>query len=117
MNFVLLYLRVLELLGPEAKLAWLLAVANIALAAAQFAEPVLFGRIVDLMATAQGKGVAPDWNDLLTLAAAWVGFGLFSIGSGVLEMVIPTDGRSAQPHRTVIRRRQSLMGHGARCLD
>src|SRR5262249_31051219 len=53
-------------------------------AAAQFAEPILFGRIVDTMATAQGKGVAPDWNDLLTLAAAWVGFGLFSIGSGVL---------------------------------
>jgi len=84
MNFVRLYIRVLELLGPEAKLAWLLAIANVALAAAQFAEPVLFGRIVDLMATAQGKGVAPDWNDLLTLAAAWVGFGLFSIGSGVL---------------------------------
>src|SRR5215510_5327920 len=84
MSFVRLYLRVLELLGPEARLAWLLAIANVALAAAQFAEPVLFGRIVDTMATAQGKGAAPDWNDLLTLAAAWVGFGLFSIGSGVL---------------------------------
>jgi ATP-binding cassette subfamily B protein len=84
MNFVRLYLRVLQLLGPEARLAWLLAFANVALAFAQFAEPVLFGRIVDTMATAQGKGVAPDWNDLLTLAAAWVGFGLFSIGSGVL---------------------------------
>jgi glucan exporter ATP-binding protein len=84
MSFVRLYLRVLQLLGPEARLAWLLAFANVALAAAQFAEPVLFGRIVDTMATAQGKGVAPDWNDLLTLAAAWVGFGLFSIGSGVL---------------------------------
>src|SRR5215510_14181456 len=84
MSFVRLYLRVLELLGPEARLAWLLAIANVALAAAQFAEPVLFGRIVDLMATAQGKGTAPDWNDLLTLATAWVGFGLFAIGSGVL---------------------------------
>jgi len=39
-----LYTRVLELLGKEARLGWILAVANLLLAAAQFAEPVLFGR-------------------------------------------------------------------------
>ena len=84
MNFLRLYVRVLALLGPEARLGWILAVANLALAAAQFAEPVLFGRIVDTMATAQGKGIPPDWRDLLPLVSAWVGFALFSIGSGVL---------------------------------
>ena len=44
-----LYTRVLELLGKEARLGWILAGANLLLAGAQFAEPVLFGRIVDVL--------------------------------------------------------------------
>src|SRR6201996_6580268 len=47
MSLPRLYLRVLKLLGKEARLGWILAVANLLLAAAQFAEPVLFGKIVD----------------------------------------------------------------------
>ena len=47
MNLARLYIRVLDLLGSEARLGWILALANLALAIALFAEPVLFGRIVD----------------------------------------------------------------------
>src|SRR6201984_2268014 len=76
MSILHLYTRVLELLGKEARLGWLLAVANLLLATAQFAEPVLFGRIVDVLS---GKSVAGA-----TLARpvlfAWVAFGLFTIG-------------------------------------
>ena len=50
MSLLRLYTRVLELLGKEARLGWLLAFANLLLAASQFAEPVLFGRIVDVLA-------------------------------------------------------------------
>ncbi len=53
MNFIRLYARVLRLLGNESRLGWTLAIANVSLAAAQFAEPVLFGRIVDTLAGAQ----------------------------------------------------------------
>ena len=49
MSLLRLYIRVLELLGKEARLGWILAVANLALAGAQFAEPVLFGKIVDVL--------------------------------------------------------------------
>src|SRR5947209_5793489 len=49
MSLLRLYTRVLELLGKEARLGWILAGANLLLAAAQFAEPVLFGRIVDVL--------------------------------------------------------------------
>ena len=59
MSFVRLYVRVLKLLGEESRLGWMLALANMALAAAQFAEPVLFGRIVDALAGSQAKGAAP----------------------------------------------------------
>jgi len=49
MSLLRLYTRVLELLGKEARLGWILAGANLLLAGAQFAEPVLFGRIVDVL--------------------------------------------------------------------
>src|SRR5919205_1535312 len=79
MNILRLYVRVLGLLGPERKLGWLLAIGNLALAAAQFAEPVLFGKVIDSLSGAQARGQAPSWHDLSILLAAWVGFGLFTI--------------------------------------
>ena len=74
-----LYARVLGLLGPQRKLGWVLALANVALAAAGLAEPVLFGRIIDALASAQGSGGTPDWPKLTPLVTAWVGFALFLI--------------------------------------
>jgi ATP-binding cassette, subfamily B, beta-glucan exporter len=78
MPLLRLYTRVLELLGKEARLGWILAGANLLLAAAQFAEPVLFGRIVDVLS---GKTAgASAWPLLL----AWVGFGLFTIATSAI---------------------------------
>ena len=71
------YARVLGALAPETRTALLLVAANIALAAAQFAEPMLFGRIIDRL-TAAGDRTA--WADVLPLCGAWAGFGLFVIG-------------------------------------
>jgi ATP-binding cassette subfamily B protein len=78
-----LYLRVLTLLGSERRLGLYLALANFALAGAAFAEPVLFGRIIDALTGSQSNPAASDWSRLLTLVAAWVGFGLFTIVCGV----------------------------------
>jgi ATP-binding cassette subfamily B protein len=79
MKLIRLYIRVLELLGREARLGWTLAVANLALASAMFVEPVLFGRIVDTLANAQARWSQLAWRDLMMLVGAWVGFGLFII--------------------------------------
>jgi len=75
MKLLELYARVLRLLGDEAGLGWLLALANLALAGAQFAQPVLFGRIVDAL-------THPAGQRLDVLIAAWGGFALFSILCG-----------------------------------
>ncbi|MDA9450704.1 MULTISPECIES: glucan ABC transporter ATP-binding protein/ permease [Bradyrhizobium] len=75
MPILRLYTRVLELLGKEARLGWLLAVANLLLAASQFAEPVLFGRIVDVLSGKTVAGSSSAWPFLV----AWVAFGLFTI--------------------------------------
>jgi ATP-binding cassette, subfamily B, beta-glucan exporter len=84
MSFLRIYLRVFAMLGPEKRLAVGLALANVALAAAQFAEPVLFGRVIDALVNAQAAKQTPSFDQLFPLLAAWVGFGLFSIAAGVL---------------------------------
>jgi ATP-binding cassette, subfamily B, beta-glucan exporter len=83
-KFVGLYVRVLRMLGTEARLGWILAVANLALAGALFVEPILFGRIIDTLANSQSRAADLDWNRLLLLLSAWVGFALFSILAGTL---------------------------------
>ena len=84
MSIFRLYGRVLALLGSESRLAWALALANVALASAQFAEPVLLGRIIDTLTGAQTRGEPPSWSQLGVLLAAWAGFGLFTIACGTL---------------------------------
>ena len=81
MSLIRLYTRVLQLLGTEARLGWILAGANLALAGAQFAEPVLFGKIVDVLS---GKPSADPLasSSAWPLLAAWVAFGLFTIVCG-----------------------------------
>jgi glucan exporter ATP-binding protein len=84
MSFVRIYLRVLGLLRPEARLAITLALANIVLAVAQFVEPVLFGRIVDALSSALPAGLGAAAQTLAPLIGAWIGFGLFIIVAGGL---------------------------------
>ena len=102
MKFIAVYRRVLAQLAPEAWLAVLLAGANVAVAAAQFAEPLLFGRIIDKLSAAQAQQTAMQMIDLAPMLGAWVGFGLFSIGGSVLVAL--------NADRLAHRRRLGLMG-------
>lgn len=85
MNLFRLYLRVLSLLGSDRRLGWYLALANVALAVALFAEPVLFGKVIDQLTKSDASAPAQVWANVWPLLAAWVGFGLFTIlcGTGV----------------------------------
>jgi ATP-binding cassette, subfamily B, beta-glucan exporter len=84
MSVLKIYARVLSQLRPQARLSTILVIANLSLAVAQFAEPILFGRIIDKMTQAQAPGQTLTWNDLLPLLSAWAAFGLFSIGGAIL---------------------------------
>jgi len=101
MNFIKLYGRVLALLGSEARLGWMLALANVALAAAQFAEPVLFGRIIDSLVRSQAASTTPSFAELTPLLGAWIGFGLFTIACSVLVAL--------HADRLAHRRRQAVL--------
>ncbi len=84
MALIRLYTRVLALLGDEARLAWAIAFGNLALAVAQFAEPVLLGRIIDTLSAGQAAHTPPSWQHLTALMSAWAGFGIFTIVAGTL---------------------------------
>jgi len=101
MSLLRLYGRVLALLGPEARLGFYLAIANCLLAGAAFAEPVLFGRIIDALAGSKAKGAVAAWSDMYPLVAAWVGFGLFTIVCGVVVAL--------HADRLAHRRRQAVL--------
>jgi ATP-binding cassette subfamily B protein len=83
MSLLRLYIRVLELLGKEARLGWMLAAVNLLLAAAQFAEPVLFGSIIDVLSDKPATGALASVSPW-ALLAAWAAFGLFTIGCGAV---------------------------------
>ena len=83
MSFLRLYARVLGLLRPVVWMALALAAGNVALAFTLFAEPLLFGKVIDGLAGAQGAGMIPQWPEIGPWLAMWAGFGLFSIFAGV----------------------------------
>src|ERR1700712_2728174 len=96
MSLLRLYTRVLELLGKEARLGWILAGAHLLLGGRQFAERVLFGRIVDVLSGKPAPGPLSS-SSAWPLLAAWVAFGLFTIGCGA-AVALHAD-RLAPPQR------------------
>lgn len=102
MSLLRLYGRVLESLGSEARLGWLLAFANVLLAVAQFAEPVLFGWIIDALTIGQASGNRADVSATIwPLLGAWVAFGLFTIACSAVVAL--------NADRLAHRRRQAVL--------
>src|ERR1700722_6747828 len=81
MPFFRLYARAFAQLSAAKGPAIVLGLANILVAAAQFAEPVLLGRIVDALTVARAALRAPRWGEVALPLAAWVAFGLFTIAA------------------------------------
>jgi glucan exporter ATP-binding protein len=84
MSLVSVYSRTLGLLRPERGVAIALVVANLAIATSQFAEPFLFGRIIDRLSRNDAHPAAHPWSEILPWLIAWAAFGIFSILAGVL---------------------------------
>jgi glucan exporter ATP-binding protein len=78
MDLIRLYARALGMLAAERGLALVLAAASVAIGVVQFAEPILFGRVVD---TLSGGGAAFPY------IAIWALLGLFGIMAGAAVAV------------------------------
>ncbi|MDW8125689.1 MAG: glucan ABC transporter ATP-binding protein/ permease [Geminicoccaceae bacterium] len=79
-GFVALYRRVLGLLRPERGVVAMLLVANLFAAALGYVEPILFGRVVDLLT---GSGRAEPFDTTGSLLASWAVAGLGGIGLSI----------------------------------
>jgi ATP-binding cassette, subfamily B, beta-glucan exporter len=84
MSLLRLYGRVLRQLGPELKLGVLLTFANVALAIAAFAEPTLFGQIINVLSAQRPAGQSVSFAEVSWLIMLWIVFGMFTIAAGVL---------------------------------
>ena len=101
MEFFRVYGRVIGLLRAEKGLAITLAIANVAVAALQFYEPVLFGKVIDLLTTARDKPVEVLWQDAREILGLWA---LIGLGGIAANMVV-----SLQADRMAHRRRLGAM--------
>ena len=101
MEFFRVYGRVIGLLRAEKGLAITLAIANVAVAGLQFYEPVLFGKVIDLLTTARDKPVEVLWQDAREILGLWA---LIGLGGIAANMVV-----SLQADRMAHRRRLGAM--------
>ncbi|MBE9605445.1 glucan ABC transporter ATP-binding protein/ permease [Acetobacteraceae bacterium H6797] len=79
MRFFRTYARVLRLLAPDRGVAFFLLFGALALAGLQFMEPVLFGRVVDLLSASGRLGHEELVSNTLSLLGLWAAVGLAGI--------------------------------------
>jgi ATP-binding cassette, subfamily B, beta-glucan exporter len=97
MRFFKIYGRVLGLLGRDLRIAGFLAFANLMVAGLQFLDPVLFGRVVNLLARSDSMPQATMWHDAAILLGIWVAVGIGGIVSNI-AVALQTE-RLAHRHR------------------
>ena len=97
MRFLRIYGRVLGLLGRDIRIAGFLAFANLMVAALQFLDPVLFGRVVNLLARSDNLSHSEVWHEAATLLGVWVAVGIGGIVSNI-AVALQTE-RLAHRHR------------------
>ena len=97
MRFFKTYGRVLGLLGRDLRVAGFLAFANLMVAGLQFLDPVLFGRVVNLLGTSDTMPQNEMWSQAALLLGVWVAVGIGGIVSNI-AVALQTE-RLAHHHR------------------
>ena len=87
MRFIRTYGRVLLFLGRDIRVAGLLAGTSMVIAGLQFLDPVLFGRVVSLLARSDRIPAAALWQQSLLLLGLWSAVGIIGIGSNIFVSV------------------------------
>ena len=97
MRFLKTYGRVLGLLGRDLRIAGFLAFANLMVAGLQFLDPVLFGRVVNLLSRSDHLPQSQMWHEAAILLGIWVCVGIGGILSNI-AVALQTE-RLAHRHR------------------
>jgi ATP-binding cassette subfamily B protein len=91
------YGRVLGLLGRDIRIAGFLAFANLIVAGLQFLDPVLFGRVVNLLSGSDKMESGALWHQAAVLLGIWVTVGIGGILSNIF-VALQTE-RLSHKHR------------------
>ncbi|MEO9191246.1 MAG: glucan ABC transporter ATP-binding protein/ permease [Acetobacteraceae bacterium] len=83
MRFLKLYARTLRLLGSDWKVATLLCLGSVMVAGLQFLDPVLFGRVIGLLADSDQLRHDVLWQQATVLLSIWAGVGVAGIASNM----------------------------------
>ena len=83
MRFLRTYSRVVLLLGRDLRVAVMLSFGNLMVAGLQFLDPVLFGRVIDMLASAAGLPADQLWGRAVTLLGFWGAVGVAGIGTNI----------------------------------
>jgi glucan exporter ATP-binding protein len=97
MRFFRVYGRVIGLLGRDVRVAGFLAFANLMVAGLQFLDPVLFGRVVNLLSQSDQLPHHELWHQAAILLGIWVAVGIGGIVSNI-GVALQTE-RLAHRHR------------------
>jgi len=84
MGFIAVYWRVMLTLGRDLRIATLLGGANLIVAIMQFLDPLLFGRVIEMMAHADTLPTGALWAQASGLIGVWAALGATSIGANIL---------------------------------
>ncbi len=87
MNFINIYARVLGLLKPDRFIAIGLVFANLLVVGFQFTEPVLFGKVVNLLTESDSISNAAVLSKAEVLLGVWAFIGLAGIGANIMLAV------------------------------
>ncbi|MCC6718577.1 MAG: glucan ABC transporter ATP-binding protein/ permease [Acetobacteraceae bacterium] len=87
MSFIRTYLRVLGALRPNLWTAVALVVANLLVAGLHFVDPLLFGRVIEMLT--QAGTMAPEalWREAATLLGLWAAIGALGILANIVASV------------------------------
>ena len=96
------YRRVIGALGSDRRLALLLVAANLAVAGLQFLDPVLFGRVIQMLS--RSATTPPDalWSEAVRLLGFWALVGAAGILANILSAL--QSERMAHRHRLLAMR-------------
>jgi ATP-binding cassette subfamily B protein len=103
MNFLRIYARVLRMLAPDRYLAAGLVFGALAMAGLQFLEPVLFGRVIDLLARSDRMTSDALWAEATAVLVLWGAVGLAGIGCNVAVALLSD--RMAHRNRLMVQAR------------
>ncbi len=107
MRFTKVYRRALSVLAGDRRLAIMLGGANILVAALQFLDPLLFGRVIGLLTRSDTMPADTLWTEAAQLLGVW-----FAVGAGAILANIATSLHSERmAHRNRLHVMNRYFGH------